>query len=249
MNNFSDLTPILLLLVLGLPMAAGTVMLVFVVGQLRRTRRIIRAPSGVLRDFVSTRTWGYQRPACWLVVRSHDLHAVQAAMGLHHAKPCSWRHGLAGEEKLFIAPPFNGWILVTGSQLPDPSEDVDVCYRFVVEASRKLGHVQFFSLNPVLHHHAWVQADNGRIIRAYAWARTTVWNQGTPTSAEEDLGLTCFDYAESTEESLLGQPEALETNVEKLPLLADRWSFDPARINERLLERMQGVAGEPAPLR
>jgi len=30
-----------------------------------------------------------------------------------------------------------------------------------------------------------------------------------------------------------------------LLLLAERWSLDPGRIDERLLERERGVAGEP----
>jgi len=46
--------------------------------------------------------------------------------------------------------------------LPDPADDVDVCYRLLAELSRKLGHVQFFNANTVLNQHAWVQAEHGR---------------------------------------------------------------------------------------
>src|SRR5690242_14444365 len=70
------------------------------------------------------------RPNCWIAVRSRSLPAVQSALGLHNPKPCSWMDGLAGEQKLFIAPPVKGWILVMGSGLPEPSEDVDACFRF-----------------------------------------------------------------------------------------------------------------------
>src|SRR5256885_14182306 len=45
------------------------------------------------------------RPSSWLAIKSRNLRAVQSALGLHNAKPCSWIEGLAGEEKLFIAPP------------------------------------------------------------------------------------------------------------------------------------------------
>jgi hypothetical protein len=34
-------------------------------------------------------------------------------------------------------------------------------------------------------------------------------------------------------------------NTEKVPLLAARWSLDPASIDERFLEREHGLAGEP----
>src|SRR5262249_14206685 len=137
----------------------------------------------------------FHRPSCWLAIKSPSVRAVQSALGLHNPKPCSWVEGLAADEKLFIAPPVKGWVLVLGSGLPDPSEDVDACFRFVVELSRKLGHIQFFCTNRVLQHHAWVRAQRGKIVRAYAWAGRTLWHQGKPTSAEKDLGLKCFDYA------------------------------------------------------
>src|SRR5580765_7560098 len=85
------------------------------------------------------------RPTSWLAIKSRNLVAVQSALGLHHVKPCSLLEGLAGHEKLFIAPPLKGWILVFGSGLPDPADDVDLCFRFIVNLSRKLGAVQFFS--------------------------------------------------------------------------------------------------------
>ena len=55
----------------------------------------------------------------------------------------------------------NGWIIVTGSGLPNPSCDVDECFRFLTELSRKLGQVQFFQADRILHHHAWARVENG----------------------------------------------------------------------------------------
>ena len=149
-----------------------------------------------------------------------------------------------GDEKLFIAPPVKGWILVMGAGLPDPSEDVDRCYRFLVELSRKLGQVQFFSANRALHHHAWVKADGGRIIRAYAWAGKTLWQQGSRTAAERALELRCFDYTEPAERVSFSSPDLVSLNVEKVPMLAAHWSLDPNRIDERVLETERGVTGE-----
>ena len=82
------------------------------------------------------------------------------------------------------------------------------------------------------------------MIRAYAWAGRTLWKQGKPTAAEKELGLTCFEYADSAERTCLGQPEGVAANVEKVPLLAARWSLDPAGIDERFLEHERGIAGE-----
>jgi hypothetical protein len=185
-------------------------------------------------------------PGCWLVIKSRNLRRVQAALGLDHPKACSWLEGLAGEEPLFIAPPVKGWILVTGSGVPDPCEDADAAFRFLLELSRKLGHVQCFSASRLLHHHAWIQAKKGRVVRAYAWAGRTLWNQGRQTRAEKQLGLSCYAYMEPVPDGGLNQPEVLESNVLKVPLLAARWSLDPERIYEHLLEKESGVAGGSA---
>jgi hypothetical protein len=150
----------------------------------------------------------------------------------------------AHDHKLFISPPVRGWVLVMGTNLPEPSEDVDKCFRFLVELSRKVGQVQFFSVNRAVNHHAWVQAEAGGIVRAYAWAGRTVWNQGVATRAELDLGLKCFGYGEGEERIDYGRPDPAALNTERLPLLASRWSLDPTSIDARMLREHQGIAGQ-----
>lgn len=185
-----------------------------------------------------------RRPTTWLAVRSRNVHAVQVALGLNNVQPCTWLEGLSGEEKLFIAPPVRGWVLIIGSGLPDPADDVDVCFRFLTNLSQKLGHVQFFKANRVLGHHAWVRLEGGRVIRGYAWAGKTLWNQGMPTRAESEFGMKCFEYFESSDETF-EDSEIAATNVEKVSTLAGRWSLDPATVDENLFEHVYGIAGEP----
>lgn len=238
--------PVLLLVLFGCALSIGitTVMLLI--------RRARAHPALEPAEPLSSSSCPYaqncfmRRPGCWLAIKSRSVFAVQSALALHNPKPCPFLRGLTGEEKLFIAPPVKGWILVTGSGLPDPSEDVDACFRFLVEVSRKLGQVQFFSASRVLHHHAWVKADGGKVQRAYAWAGKTLWKQGLRTSAEKDLEVRCFDYLEPSQRPLFGQPDLIAANVDKVPLLAARWSLDPARIDEHLVETERGIAGEPS---
>jgi hypothetical protein len=186
-------------------------------------------------------------PSRWLAVRCAHPHLVQAALRLHNPAPCSWEEGLCAshEHKLFISPAIGGWVLVMGAPLPEPAEDVDKCFRFIVDLSRKIGQVQYFSLNRALNHHAWVQTDNGRVVRAYAWGGRTLWNQGRLTRAEAELGLTCFAYGEPTYRTFnFGHQEAIATNTERLPWLASRWSVDPAAVDPRCLRETHGIAGE-----
>jgi len=243
--NASDIMPVSLLLLIGLAVGTGTLVVLLLVRHLRRRRpagEVLRLPSA----YASARSSYARRPSCWLAIKSRDLLAVQSALGLHNPKPCSWMDGLAGEDKLFISPPVNGWILVIGSGLPDPSDDVDACFRFVLGLSRKLGQVQFFSASRVLQHHAWVRADHGHVVRAYAWAGKTIWKQGARTPAEKELDLECFDYGEPAGRGSFGEPDVIGANVDRVPLLAARWSLDPAGIDERCLEQERGIAGEPS---
>ena len=185
-------------------------------------------------------------PFRWLAVRSANLHLVQAALGLRNPRPCSWEEGLtrSQDNKLFLSPPVDGWILVMGGGLPDPADDVDKCFRFIIELSRQIGQVQFFSLNRIVSHHAWVLADQGRVVRAYAWAGRTVWNQGKPTDAERRLQLCCFDYGEIPVRNDFTKLDPAAANTEKVPLLAARWSVDPMTVDARSLREGRGIAGK-----
>ncbi len=242
--NVGDVMPLLLLIVFGLALSTGAAMVTFVMRLVKHKRRTSATAGWKLPDSLETSgssCW-VRRPTSWLAIKSGKPLAVQSALGLHNPKPCCWNDGL--EQSLFIAPPVQGWILVLGSGLPDPTEDIDACYRFLLKLSQKLGQVQFFHASPVLYHHAWVKADRGRVVRAYAWAGRTLWNQGLPSPAETDLDLKCLQYAESLDQITFGQSETLAMNVEKVPLLAARWSIDPGVIGQTSLRQEIGIAGE-----
>ena len=170
-----------------------------------------------------------QRPSTWLAVRSVEAERVRSA--------------LAGNGKFFISPRVNGWVVVTGPDLPDPGEDVDACHLFLTALSRELGHVQFFHAEKFSRHHAWARMDDGCVTRAYAWAGETVWNQGAKTLAENRLGMKCSGYGENPDAEFWTINENAAANVEKVPLLAARWSIDPA-----ILHRANGIAGESSRL-
>ncbi len=185
--------------------------------------------------------------ACrWMMVKGNNVVAVQTALGLHNAVPCSWGEGLEHLQghRLFVAPPVRGWILVIGHGLPDPSDDIDRCFHFIMKISRRLGQVQFFSFNRPLNHHAWAWVDAGQVRRAYCWAGETLWNQGERTGAERDLDLHCIDYCDTPELTGASSPESVGHGSEKIFALAARWSFDPASVNETAVHLHRGVAGD-----
>lgn len=243
-----DLIPMLLLVLFAAAFGVG-VMMYFLM------RRLLRRGSGRadLAESVTARAEPNfavsplrafcRRPDCWLAIRTRNMLAVQAALRLDKARSCSWSEGLGREQELFVSPPLHGWILVVGAGLPDPSDDVDKCYRFLMELSRQLGHVQLFKADPTLHHHAWARLEGGRVVRAYAWANGVIWNQGEMTKSEWSLDLRCLNYGDAPPVVAWGVNDRMAANVEKVPLLAARWSLNPAELDARLVERSRGVIG------
>jgi len=242
----ADTVPIALLLLFGVALGMGGAMVLLAIRWNRKNVspqiNTVVTNSG---DWAETRRTLVKRPVLWLAIRSRDPVRVLDALSLNDPTPCTWNEGLLGEERrLFIAPPVRGWVLVVGSAVPDPADDVDLCFRFLRELSSKLGEVQFFCADRVLHHHAWARLEAGRVNRAYAWAGTTLWNQGVKTAAEAALDLKSLAYGE---EALIrwGMPDFLAANVEKVPQLAARWSVDPAEVATCLPADALGIAGRP----
>ena len=205
---------------------------------LRKRAHALQQPIKKSRPAVAYQTIFPKRPTCWLAIRTASPERVRLALGLSHYAPCSWSEGMTGEHEFFISPRVNGWVIVTGVAIPAPDDDVDECFRFLVSLSRKLGHVQFFHAEKFGHYHAWARLDEGCITRAYAWAGEVVWNQGAKTMPEVELGLKCFGYGD------MCPPHIAKVNMEKVSRLAARWNFDPAAVDERLLNEASGVAGE-----
>lgn len=246
-----ELIPVVLLLLIGLAFGLMAAMTLWVLC-LRRREPVALEPCEVndasRREtffVVSPLRAFWRRPGCWLAIRGRNLALVQEALGLSDARPCSWSEGLSGGRQLFIAPPCQSWILVFGAGLPDPAEDEDKCFRFLTALSRRVGLVQMFKAEEALQHHAWAWVEASRVVRAYAWAGRTLWNQGARTAAENSLGLKCYQYGEETTPGPWGAGDVLAANVEKVPRLASRWSINPAAIDARFMEASRGLAGWP----
>jgi hypothetical protein len=230
----------MLLALQGLALGFGFLILGWMLAVHRRARREQKSFPEAF-SFFSLKADSPPRPACWLAVRSASPEAVKVALGLNRAAPCSWVEGLAGSHEFFISPRVHGWVIVTGLGLPNPSDDVDATFLFLTALSRKLGHVQFFYAEKFSRHHGWARLDDGCVTRGYAWTGETVWNQGARTRPEIEAGVKTFNYGEQTATIL-----DAETNFEKVPQLAARWSLDPAEVKLDSTRQSIGLAGESA---
>jgi hypothetical protein len=235
----NDLTALLLLALEGLAVVIGLVILGWMLAVHRREH--LQFKTSPAQHFFPFQPHTLSRPGCWVAIRSVSPEAVKNVLGLNRAAPCSWAEGLAGGHEFFISPRVNGWVIVTGMGLPNPTDDVDATFVFLQALSRQLGHVQYFYASRLLHHHAWARLDDGCVTRAYAWAGETVWNQGIETIPEIEVDVRLFGYGEHAATIL-----DAETNFEKVPRLAARWSLDPAEVKLSSSRQAIGLAGESA---
>lgn len=249
-NSAAHFGAILMIVLLALVLACMAGM-VIMARWLRRRDRLEEIPDFMFNspepaEFPNAEFLPRETPSCWLAVRCRDSSRVQRVFGIQDARPCSWEEGVANakDHPLFISPVIAGWVLVFGSRLPDPAEDVDECFKVLAELSRCFGQVQYFKADAILHHHAWMRLDGGRVQRAYAWAGETVWNQGRMTFAEKHLSMCCHEYGEASRRDIFDPSDHALTNVEKVPALASRWSLDPSGIDRRLIGSARGVAGD-----
>lgn len=225
-----DVTEIVLLVILTvtstvlLGTLSATIVKAFRVRPVRPMRFVARRGARNLGGLLAP-----ERPERWLAVRSSTMVNVQQALGLANPVPCSWSEGLArlSQRGLFISPAVGEWIIVAGPGLPDPADDIDALYRFLIKLAEDFGSVQFFAANPALNHHAWVRIENGRVYRAYAWAGSTLWNEGDLTAAERELEVKLYDYFEQPLPFPFSARDSHHANADKVGQIAARWSVDP----------------------
>jgi hypothetical protein len=247
--NQADATPFILLVLFLVTFLAGVVFMAFAARwhrlAMERTQLAgARFVTALHSENVASLDSIGRRPKLWLAIHTPDAAGVFNALGLDHPQPGHWSQCAPGSGLMFVSVPVNGWTLVCGDGIPDPAEDVDRCFRFLSNLSIALGHVQLFSTSAVLDDHAWARLESGRVIRAYAWAAgQTLWNQGQITDDERRFGLKCFGYGECTDPQDWRLRERITENLVKVPLLAARWSLDPAELESVPSNRASGAAG------
>jgi hypothetical protein len=241
--------------VMGLLGSLGAVvgMLVFFVCIYRRHLRAMRRAGRGL-DPLSPPTTArraavpFPMPPRWLAVKCSNTVAIRELLSLPGEAGPAWSYALARswERRFFVSSPVDGWTLVIGASVPDPGQDVDEAFRFLTGFSAAIGEVQLFLCDRVSSFHGWARLKMGGVVRAYAWAGTTQWNQGAVTIEERLLGLRFRAYGEEAEPPAYGETSPEQQNADRVVLLARRWSVDPVAVSEILLQQEAEAADGPA---
>ncbi len=248
----TDLLPFLLLLLITMTVS-GIICMFSILYYLRNRRGASlvdsanHGPGRFTKSAAQLPGFIFDRPSCWLAIRSQNIDVVQETLGLENPTACSWMEGLTeavSDNRLFVSPPVRGWILVFGPHLPRPSDDVDDCFRFLSRLSKEIGEVQFFCGDAVTYEHSWARLVDGTVVRAYAWAQEAIWNQGILSEAEKRTGMVTYGYGEAPDSHFLGAQDRFRSNTEKIFALAGQWSVDPSRVTqEDLMSSGLGLSG------
>jgi hypothetical protein len=102
--------------------------------------------------------------------------------------------------------------------------------------SRQFRNAQYFCSHQDVELHAWARARAGRLVRGFAWQgenKRIIWDEGSPTLEERDLGLQFTSGLTAPDENSVMQ-------------LAYLWSIDPTGLNEQYKEPVLGILGNVA---
>ena len=150
----------------------------------------------------------------------------------------TWHDGLAvaygPTSELFVSPAVQGWTFVVGLLGLPPLQGVDgspAIAPFVARLSRELDTtVQVFFTHRVTETHAWVLANRGELVRAFAY------------SGEE--GAALFDTGAPTEVERSLTPAERSSPDEGVVLrIAGAWGLDPQTLDQRSQEVGAGWVG------
>jgi hypothetical protein len=221
----------------------------------RHLRGIRRSKPGM--DLLALSTLGRKRmmafpaPVRWIAVHSSDVVRLSEWLGPAAVLGIPWSEALARsrERRLFVSPPVDGWMLIIGASVPDPAQNIDSVYILLRRLSAAFGEVHYYGADRVLGFHSWAKVDRDVVVRGYAWAGETLWNEGRTSVEERELGLRCLAYGEEGDAVRFPEMPPEFQNVDRVVLLARRWSIDPIAASEILLHQdgvQSGDNGGPA---
>lgn len=186
----------------------------------------------------------------WLALDTTDTEAVGAALGLRGTRAATWAEGVneAGRASVFVTPPLADWTLVVSTALFPPNRAETFVKPLLERLSRQFDDAQYFCTHGDFELHIWARARKGRLVRGYGWLgqkSLTLWNEGTPTKEERDLGFRFWDGGSITAEP--GRKGGVSYPDEDcVAQLAYLWSIDPTTLDQHFKEPVMGLLGSMA---
>lgn len=183
----------------------------------------------------------FGRRAAWIAVSATDSQQVAETLGLRTVLPANWSDGLdaAAREGVFVAPPIDGVVLAVGADLHGDGDYARIVPPLLEHLSATFGRAAWFLSHDEAEHHGWGLAQDGELLRAYAWTEEDgeLLSHGEPTDAERLLGCFVDDPRDRSDAPGWWPDEAVVMRV------AGEWAIDPSRLGRRELPPSCGLLG------
>lgn len=179
----------------------------------------------------------------WLAVKTAHPDAVVELLQLRGVVPASWKAGVAaayGQDKVFVTPVIDGWVLVLDASLVAfAGGDLLEKPELLAEWSRSLGApVQHYICERRSGTFGWMRADGGHLTRAFLEVDGEVKTNLGPETADEKRARAEVIETPSSDGAVFADGEDV------LFRLAGRWSIDPHLLDRRTDLPASGRIGE-----
>ena len=141
--------------------------------------------------------------------------------------------------------PFPAGCWSSGRVCPNRPRTSDLCYRFLTELSRKLGHVQFFSASRVVNYHCWALMEKGPCLSRLRLGGRNVMEPGAGHGGGAGPGPDLLWIWRGAE--FLRHSRSVAVNSDNVNQLAARWSVDPCACSPAM-SNGRGIVGRILPI-
>lgn len=171
----------------------------------------------------------------WAAVRTENTDSLLEILKLERVRLANWVEGMrqAYNGDVFILPPIEGWILISGWGLPNPSSKDGIIESKLLldKLSEEFREAQLFGNHRVSGSAFWMKSIKGRTIRLYCIADGTNYIEGKPTEIEKKWDLIDTNSEESKSEKYWDK--MIYPDAEHVLEVAKNWSINPMELEEK----------------
>jgi len=171
----------------------------------------------------------------WAAVKTENTDSLLKILNLEKLRQANWVEGAiqAKGTDVFILPPIEGWILISGGGLPIPDHQkgIEKSKAFLNKLSKEFGEAQLYGNHQVSSSAFWMKSVNGQTVRLYCIADGNNFIEGEPTEVEEKWDLIDTNSEEAQKEAYW--EKMIYPDAEHVLEVAKNWSISPMELEEK----------------
>lgn len=168
----------------------------------------------------------------WVAVKTENTERLLEVLKLDGVKQANWVEGTlqACNGDVFVLPPIEGWILISGLGLPNPSsKDGVVASKLLIDKlSEAFNEAQLFGNHRVSGTAFWMKSVNGQTVRLYCIADGNNYIEGELTDVEKKWDLIDTNSPEAQNEEYWDK--MVYPDAEHVLEVAKNWSINPMEL-------------------